>query len=168
MYYWSGAVLLDCTRLHCSDLYWSAGFSYTLYPTALTCTAFCALDCTAPTCNELYGSFIYCTLLYCPALHFDELHCYYTLYIFLLFKLWYYYTALDSTSPTCPALKSSCLQFTGVQLHSTLRTAIHCTAKHCTALHCTALHCTALHWTALHYCTALHCTALHFTALHNA
>ena len=87
---------------------------------------------TAPYCTDLH-----CILMLSQCIYF-----------LLLFILWYYYTALDSTSPTCPALKSSCLQFTGVQLHSTLHTAIHCTAKHCTALHCTALHCTALPCTA--------------------
>ena len=30
---------------------------------SLTCTAFCALDSTAPTCNELQGSVIHCTRL---------------------------------------------------------------------------------------------------------
>ena len=40
MYYWSGAVLQHCNRLHCSDLHWTAGFTHTLHPSALTCTAF--------------------------------------------------------------------------------------------------------------------------------
>ena len=73
MYYWSGAVLLHCTRLHYLDLHWTLGFSHTLHPTALFCSALCALDCTAPTCNELQGSVVHCTLLHWSALHFDKL-----------------------------------------------------------------------------------------------
>ena len=81
MYYWSGAVL-HCFRLHCLDLHWNAGFSHTLQPTALFYTAFCALDCTALTCNELQGSgtdlhciLINCTDMRCINMNCTALHC---------------------------------------------------------------------------------------------
>ena len=85
---WSHAVLLNCTRLHCSDLHWTADFSHTLHPTAPTCTAFCALDCTAPTCRicrvesyiaphwtALRCTALHCTAQNCTAMHFTALHC---------------------------------------------------------------------------------------------
>ena len=144
MCYWRGAVLLNCTRLHCSDLHWIGGLSHTLHPTALFCTAFCALDCTAPTCNELHDAVIHCTPIHRSGLHFNGL----------------YWTGLDCTQRT--ATHCTALHYT--ELHCT---AMHCSALHCIALFCTALPCTALHCTALHLqCTSLHWTVLCCAALH--
>ena len=120
MYCCSDTVLLQCTRLHCTDLHWTAGFSHTLHSTALTCNAFCALDYSAPTCNELQGSIIYCTLLHWNTLYFDALHR----------------TALHCTALHCAALSWPALHCTVL-----CSTALDCTALHYhTALHCTALH----------------------------
>ena len=70
---------------------------------APSCTAFCALDCTAPICNELQGSVIHWILLHWLALHFNELDC-----------TSLNYTALHCTAPQCTA--QHC-------------TALHCTAR---------------------------------------
>ena len=68
-------------------MHWTAGCRHTLHPTALHCTAFCALDYTTPTCYELHGSVIHCTIPQKPALLF-ALHC----------------TVLDCTALHCIAL----------------------------------------------------------------
>ena len=99
MYYCSGAVLLHWTWMHCSELHNTAGFSYTLRPTALTCTAFFAPYCTAPTCDEMQGSVIHCTLLHWTALNFNQLHC----------------AALQCPAVHCIALHCIALQWTALQ-----------------------------------------------------
>ena len=141
LYYWSGAVLLHCTRLHCSDLQWTAGFIHTLHPAVLTYTEFCALDCTAPTCIE--------HAMNCRVLS-------YTLP---------YWTDLHSILMNCTSMRCAGLHWTALHCTALRCAAQHCTALHCTTLHCNAPHCTALHCTSLQ-CTALHCTALQCIALH--
>ena len=110
MYYWRGAVPLNCTRLHCWDLDWTAGFSHTLHPTALTCTAFWTLDWTVPTCNE---HVLNCRFLSDTAHYWTDLHC----------------ISMNCTALHCAALHWNVMHCAQLQ----------CSALHCSALHCTAL-----------------------------
>ena len=104
MCYLSGAVLL-----YRSDLHLIAGFSHTLNPTALTCTAFCALDCTAPTCNR-HAMNMQWTAGFCYTLHPTELTC-----------NAFWWTALRCDAMNCTAFHCAPLQ---------------CPALHCNELNC--------------------------------
>ena len=96
MYYSSGAALLHCIRLHCSNLHLNCrAYPRTVpYSTelhwncdALHCTAlnytelhWTTLQCTLPHCTALHWTTLYCPALHspalsCTALHLDILHC---------------------------------------------------------------------------------------------
>ena len=66
LYYYTA---LDYTAQTCTELQVSV---YTLHPTALTCTAFCAVDCTSLPCNE---HAIHCRVMSYTAPYKTDLHC---------------------------------------------------------------------------------------------
>ena len=100
MYYCSGAALLHCIRLHCSNLH-------------LNCRAY---PRTAPYSTELHWN---CDALHCTALNYTELH-WTTLQCTLP-----HCTALHWTTLYCPALHSPALSCTALHLD-----ILHCTALH--------------------------------------
>ena len=103
MYYWSGAVLLHCTKLHCIDLQWIAGLSHTLHPTELTCTVFWW---TALLCTELHYAVLHCTTLHCTKLHCTSLH-WIAQYCIALHYITLYSTALHCTAICKTILKQA-------------------------------------------------------------
>ena len=100
IYYCSGAALLHCIRLHCSNLH-------------LNCRAY---PRTAPYSTELHWN---CDALHCTALNYTELH-WTTLQCTLP-----HCTALHWTTLYCPALHSPALSCTALHLD-----ILHCTALH--------------------------------------